>query len=468
MELVKEINGKTFEDFAIAFMKKYRIYTQDERLDALMDYIPYVIENFEDCSSEEEFRMKAKKQDQTLATIQIPHKESGWLLYKPIPITNAKDYKHFYYQTLVFSLVQYILFFQGAEFDILENGKSVGKFSIEEEQLPHLLGLENKYVSKNDCALLEKIIPGYNQLSILDKILALVENQDKIIKWEDDSQIDIFNYYKNMQKNKEFLLMGRFFSDEEDLSQEYNRIFILQSKDNQLSLYKKSNMNKTMQRKISKIILQKGLDSVYFPKSLQAISEQILHTSEALNLFQYGKGDIKVDGIEALIESDGLKLEVKVPSLNQMLAKKYRLKILTFPPSTEEYETKKEQSIESTDPLQYSLMQHLLEVAGIEQSIVEPYKKDNNSPIKEDHSILIQDTYDEYLEYHYLFNGRNEGPPPKFEISDEQKEIDVIEELKAELKKQQLLAANTEALDEHLTMEEQDEESLTAQSKKKK
>ena len=86
MELVKEINGKTFEDFAIAFMKKYRTYTQDERLDALMDYIPSIIENFEDCSTEEEFRTKAKKKDKTLATIQIPHKESGWLLYKPIPL----------------------------------------------------------------------------------------------------------------------------------------------------------------------------------------------------------------------------------------------------------------------------------------------------------------------------------------------------------------------------------------------
>ena len=94
MEVVKDINGKKFQDFAIEFMKTYSTYTEDERLDALMSYIPYVIENFQDCTSEEEYRMKAKQKDQTLATIQVMHKESGWKLYKPIPIQNANEYSH--------------------------------------------------------------------------------------------------------------------------------------------------------------------------------------------------------------------------------------------------------------------------------------------------------------------------------------------------------------------------------------
>ena len=425
MELVKEINGKTFEDFAIAFMKEYRTYTQDDRLDALMDYIPYIIEHFEDCSSEEEFRMKAKKQDQTLATIQIPHKESGWLLYKPIPITNKTEYKKFYYQTLVFSLVQYIMFFQGADFDIMENGQSIAKFQIAEEQLPHILGLENKYVSNKACSRLEEIIPGYNQLSILDKILALVENQDKIIEWEEQNGGDLFNYFKNMQKNKEFLLLGRFFSESENLPQTYHRVFLLQTRDNQLTLYKKSNMNSEMQRSISKLIIQKGLDNVYFPRSLQAISEQILHTSEFLSIMQNAEGTIEIDGIEALIKSRGLSLEIDVPSFNQRLAKSYFLKVLAAP-IVEAESAQDEEIVDSTKPSNFSLLSSLLGVTNIDKSITEQYRQDNSEPISTYQPLVIYDEYDRHMVQRQQLGVNPDSP---IEVPDEYEEFDILEEM---------------------------------------
>ena len=377
MEVVKDINGKKFQDFAIEFMKTYSTYTEDERLDALMSYIPYVIENFQDCTSEEEYRMKAKQKDQTLATIQVMHKDSGWKLYKPIPIQNANEYKKFYFQTLVFSLVQYVMFFQGTKFDILENDNKVGELSITEEQLPHLLGLENKLVSNKDCEKLEEIIKGYNSLSILDKILAIVENQDEIIKWEEEKGGDLFNYFKNMQKNKEFLLLGRIFAKDEQFDQDYNRVFLLRNRTNQLFLYKKSNMNQTMQRSISKMIIQKGLDDVYFPRSLQAVTEQILHTSEFMDLMQQRPGMVEVDGIEALVSSDGYNIDVQVPSLNQRLAQKYMWKILTPPPGTES-EPEEHKPHEST---YYSIVKNVFDVANIEETVLDDYKEENNQPV---------------------------------------------------------------------------------------
>ena len=269
------------------------------------------------------------------------------------------------------------MFFQGTKFDILENDNKVGELSITEEQLPHLLGLENKLVSNKDCEKLEEIIKGYNSLSILDKILAIVENQDEIIKWEEEKGGDLFNYFKNMQKNKEFLLLGRIFAKDEQFDQDYNRVFLLRNRTNQLFLYKKSNMNQTMQRSISKMIIQKGLDDVYFPRSLQAVTEQILHTSEFMDLMQQRPGMVEVDGIEALVSSDGYNIDVQVPSLNQRLAQKYMWKILTPPPGTES-EPEEHKPHEST---YYSIVKNVFDVANIEPTVLDDYKEGNNQPV---------------------------------------------------------------------------------------
>lgn len=367
MESVKTINGKTFEDFAIEFVKQKGKFTDDDRLDALMDYIPTVIENFQDCSSEEEFRMLAKKQDNTLASIQIPHRESGWKLYKPIPL-NARDYKSFYYQTLVYSLVQYLLFHHGAQYSIYDNDKQVGTFEITEEQLPHLLGLENRFVSSKDCAFLESLIPGYNKMSIIGKIVLLVENYERIIDFEEKTGIDIFNYYKSMQKNKDFLMLGRFFSEEESLPQNCHRSFLLSKGSNQLCLYKKSNMNQAMTRGICKLILQRGIDDVYFPRSLQSVSEQMLHTKEVLELMKEKPTIINVGGMDTIAYFDGLRMEMIVPALNQKLAKRYWGKILAGPEDNDE----DERDIDKFSS--YALASNLFCAVGQSAEILKKYK----------------------------------------------------------------------------------------------
>ena len=61
------------------------------------------------------------------------------------------------------------MFFMSAEFDIIDNKNNAlsGTLKITPEQLPHILGLENRYVSNKPCALLEKLIPewwGYDRV----------------------------------------------------------------------------------------------------------------------------------------------------------------------------------------------------------------------------------------------------------------------------------------------------------------
>ena len=59
-----------------------------------MKYIPDVIADFSDCSSEEEYRTLAKNSDGTLAKITISDTKSGYKLYKPIEL-NPEGYKKF-------------------------------------------------------------------------------------------------------------------------------------------------------------------------------------------------------------------------------------------------------------------------------------------------------------------------------------------------------------------------------------
>lgn len=371
MESVERIKGKTFEDFAIEFVKQNGNYTADERLDGLMEYIPLVIENFQDCTSEEEFRMLAKKQDQTLATIQLPHPETGWKLYKPITL-NAKDYKAFYYQTLVFCLVQYLLFHRGAQYAIYDDNKQVGTFAITDEQLPHLLGLESRFISSKGCSLLESIIPDFNSYSVFGKIFSLVQNYDRILEFEEKSGVDIFNYYKCMQKNKDFLMLGRFFSEEETLPNGCHKTYLLSKGNNQLCLYKQSNMNSTMQRNICKLILQEGMNQIYFPRSLQSLSEKMLHTKDVLELMKDKPTIIKLDDVEAIAYSDGHRMEMIVPALNQTISKRYWPKILAEPFD----ETSTDGDIEKYSD--YDLVSNLFAMTNQSQQVLSKYRTPGN------------------------------------------------------------------------------------------
>lgn len=258
--------------------EKCKCETIDDRFERLVKSIPDIIRCFKDCSSEELYRTLAKKQDGTLATIQLYDKKRGIKVYKTIEL-NPRDYKKFYYQTLSYCLIMYIIFYNGIEYKIESNIiKRKGTLKITQETLPHLLGLEPKYVSSKNCYLLESIIPGYNSLSILDKIFELIINNEKIIQFEEENGYDIFNYYKNMQKNKSFLLLGRFFSNNESGMDNKNRVVLLEQSDNQLCLYKKSNMNDSMNRNLCKMIIQKLESGDYFPRSLQTLSGSILES----------------------------------------------------------------------------------------------------------------------------------------------------------------------------------------------
>lgn len=305
-------------DVVVAFLRSYTNYTPDDKLDKLMKYIPDVIANFSDCSSEEEYRMLAKNIDGTLATITISDPKSGYKLYKPIEL-NPEDYKKFYYQTLSYSVIYYIMFFMGIEFEIVDNKNKIasGTLKIAPEQLPHILGLENRFVSNKPCALLEKLIPGYNKQNVLNKILSIIEHNREIIEYEKQTGLDIFNYYKNMQKNKDFLMLGRILSEEEEKTGEYNKMLLLKRSENQLSLYKRSNMNDSMNRNICKMIIQRDEEGNYFPRSLQGLSEQLLDTNEAIQLLQNSPRYARYKGIDVTIYStfdeftDSIKLNVK-------------------------------------------------------------------------------------------------------------------------------------------------------------
>lgn len=269
--------------------------TKEEKLESILSSILDVIKRFRDCNSAEEFRTLAKRGDGTLATITMMDPSSGFLLYKTIGL-GLKDYKKFYFETLGYALAYYLLFYRNNEFDIIsEDDKSkTGKFRITDESLPHLLGLENKFVSNKECPLLNKIIPGYNNLSILDKIHSLVFNYDKIIQYEDDHNIDIFNYYKNMQKNKDFLLMGRFVPDS-DLTDDMYKVHAVPHNNNQVILYKKSNNNSTMNSSISKLLLQQLDNGNYFPRSMQRVSVNMLEEDEAKKILEKGISIVESD-----------------------------------------------------------------------------------------------------------------------------------------------------------------------------
>lgn len=340
MTEIEGLSEVDINDLIVAFIRNYANYTPDEKLDKLMKYIPDVIADFSDCSSEEEYRMLAKNSDGTLAKITVSDTKSGYKLYKPIEL-NPEGYKKFYYQTLSYCVIYYLMFFMGAEFDIIDNKNNAlsGTLKITPEQLPHILGLENRYVSNKPCALLEKLIPGYNNQNVLSKILSIIEHNQEIIEYERQTGMDIFNYYKNMQKNKDFLMLGRIFSEDETKSDEYNKILLLQRSGNQLSLYKRSNMNDGMSRNICKMIIQRDEAGNYFPRSLQGLSEQLLDTNEALELLRKSPRHTRLRGIDVTLCAIGnlgrneFHLVVKRDSDNVQIGRLFEAYVHSGPPS---------------------------------------------------------------------------------------------------------------------------------------
>lgn len=248
-----------------------RDFTEEKIYQVIRD-IPKIIENFKDCSSEEEYRMLAKKGDGSLASIQIIDPGTGYKVYRSI---TAEEYKNIYYECLMYSLILYELYWKNYRYDIINeyNNSKQGELEILDTALPHLLGIESKHIGNS--ALIEKIIPGYSGNGIIDQIMLIIYNHEKIKEYEIKNGVEVFNYYKSMQKVKDFLMLGRFFTNF-DYAHD-NKVLILdnENSDNQLWLVKKSNMNTTMNNNIIRILLQRNSDGKFFPRSIQSISDDI-------------------------------------------------------------------------------------------------------------------------------------------------------------------------------------------------
>lgn len=251
-----------------------------EKIEEIIRNVPSIIRSFSDPTTEEEYRMLAKKEDGTLATVQIMDKSTGYKLYKSI---SSDEYKNFYYECLMYALIYFEMYFNGWKYEIVDeyDGSVRGSFEVLEEQLPHLLGIESKYIGK--CDLLNQIIGDYNGKSPVEQILLIIQNYEKIKDYEIKHNVEIFNYYKSMQKVKDFLLLGKFYNEYRNSRPEQFSLIIM-DKDgstNQMWLYKKSNMNSKMDRNIIKILIQLNANGKFFPRSIQSISEDMEAIVEA-------------------------------------------------------------------------------------------------------------------------------------------------------------------------------------------
>lgn len=304
-----------FYNIVSGFIKSYALQLDrnftEEKIFEIINNIPKIITAFQDCSTDEEYRMLAKKSDGTLASIQIEDPGTKYKVFKPIA---SEEYKNFYYECLMYSLIYYELFFEKWTYQVEDhvNGIKSGEFTIDEKSLPHLLGIEAKYIG--NCNLLESIIGGYNGKSPIEQILLIIENYEKIKDYENQNGVEIFNYYKSMQKIKDFLLLGRMFNEFRTSEPNQNQLIVFDKDDsnNQLYLVKKSNMNSTMSRSIIKIIIQLNDNGFFFPRSIQSISDE-MQLLEMARMEVWG--GIEINGLS---ESEKIELLKKGLIKNKM------------------------------------------------------------------------------------------------------------------------------------------------------
>lgn len=299
--------SKIIDDFYTSiheFIKKSEIQDIDRTYDRttinqVFAHIAEAIQSFQDCPNEDIYC-----QPSNIATIQYSHPVTGYKLYMPLTQDN---YKEFYFECLMYSLIHYELFFKNYKYTITSStDDKSGEFEITEDQLPHLLGIDAKFIGK--CALLDSIILNYSSKNKIEQLLALVENHKAIMEYENSYNLNIFNYYKAMLKVKEFLLLGRFFNGFEYAGNKLNIVEVENnpSSSNQIYLTKKSNLNSTMTKNIIKILLQKNPNGLFFARSLQSTCDTI----EGNNKFcgdvanNYLTMDIPVEAQKELIEAN--------------------------------------------------------------------------------------------------------------------------------------------------------------------
>jgi len=295
--------NKFIRSFSDEISKSY----DEQKIFQIIRDIPKIIDGFVDCTNDEKNRMMATKNnanpDQNIAYIQVVDTNTGYKVYHPI---SSDEYKNFYFECLMYALILYELNWKNCEY-VLTNGYNLakeGELEIPEKALPHLLGIDAKYIG--NCQLLENLIPEYNGKSPIEQIMLIIENYEKIKNYEYENGIEIFNYYKSMQKVKSFLLLGRFFSNFDDADQ--NKVLVIDKNDstNQLWLVKKSNMNSTMTNNIIQILLQKSSGSgKFFPRSLQSISDQLEMNYLAGT---YIKKGVPIDTLTSMTDAEKLML----------------------------------------------------------------------------------------------------------------------------------------------------------------
>ena len=311
----------TESDFIAEFIKKCdHKYTPDERLDKLMNNIPDIIKNFDTFTRDEVVRSKVKDSDGSLASIldrTAPENRYGCHIYKPFACNDRDKYKEEFFTLLSYCLVIFVTYYDGAVYGFGCPGVPGKEFGVTLQSLPHTLGLEIDYVSKRPNALLESIMPGYNSKSnVLDKMLHLVQNADKLIKYEREHNVDLFNYCKCKSKCKGFLMVGRILADSDPKLDGKNKFAVLpySTRDgrNQFHLLKKSNMNQKSDNNVCKIILEEDRNGSLFVKSLQALTDQLLRGTEYIELLKKSP---------TLVNKSGVMASMSCNSNNQIVIK---------------------------------------------------------------------------------------------------------------------------------------------------
>lgn len=328
-------NVITESDFIAEFIKKcdYK-YTPDERLDKLMNNIPDVIAKFDTFTQDEVFRSKVKDSDGSLNSIldrTAPENRYGCHIYKPFACNDRDKYKEEFFTLLSYCLVFYVTYYEGTVYNFNLSGTSGKDFGVSLQSLPHLLGLENAYVSSRPNNLLESIIPGYNsQKTVLDKMLYLIQNADKIIKYERDHNVDLFNYCKCKSKCKSFLMSGRILADSDSKLNGKNKFAVLpySTRDGrqQFHLLKKSNMNQVCDNNVCKIILEEDQKGSIFVKSLQGFTDQLLRSTEYRELLKKSPTMVTKNGVMASMScntANQIKITVIKNGKHYDLAERY-------------------------------------------------------------------------------------------------------------------------------------------------
>lgn len=267
------------KEYTASVDNKYSIDTINNNI----KNIPLIINGFKEDNNEKNYKISSKKQDKDIATIQLFDSGTRYeIINKDI---NLDEYKALYYELLMYSLVEYQLFFEGYKYKIVSDSDDQSKctdFEIKIEQLLYFLGLDK--ILKNNSEVFEKNISGYKDQDIIGKLLSIIFNYHIIIDFELQNGVEIINYYKSMRKLKEFLICGKIFYKFQPDDSEEKALLVVDKNDtsNQLYLLKKNNSKLDAKEDIRKIIIQKAELDTFYARIMQSIFDKINEYESAM------------------------------------------------------------------------------------------------------------------------------------------------------------------------------------------